>query len=163
MPEVPEVPEVPKCLRWVLGVLVVLLPLAAEAQSPQDQPKGLMPNLGRPTKPDDEVPLLDFDRYTITITAPGFIDAVQQINVVGDAGERREFVLQVAGVQETVSVSAAPESRLAPASDRRYSGRMFWFRWNTFAGSYRFLIARRRGRFGPYAASAGFPGSSSAR
>ena len=53
--------------------------------------------------------LLDFDRYTIKISAPGFIDAVQQINAVGDAGERREFVLQVAGVQETVSVSATPE------------------------------------------------------
>ena len=28
-----------------------------------EQPKGLMPNLGRPTKPEDDVPLLDFDKY----------------------------------------------------------------------------------------------------
>ena len=43
--------------------------LAALLQAPQAQvpptepPKGLMPNLGRPTKPDDVVPLLDFDKY----------------------------------------------------------------------------------------------------
>jgi hypothetical protein len=29
----------------------------------KDPPKGLMPNLGRPTKADDVVPLLDFDQY----------------------------------------------------------------------------------------------------
>ncbi len=33
------------------------------AQVPKEPPKGLMPNLGRPTKPDDVVPLLDFDKY----------------------------------------------------------------------------------------------------
>lgn len=29
------------------------------------QPRGLAPDLGRPTRPDDEVPLFDFDRYFI--------------------------------------------------------------------------------------------------
>src|SRR5688572_5126543 len=37
---------------------------AASAQVPlKEPPKGLMPNLGRPTKADDVVPLLDFDQY----------------------------------------------------------------------------------------------------
>ncbi len=53
--------------------------------------------------------LLDYDRYTVKISADGFVDIVQQLNAVGDAGDRREFVLQVAGVQETVSVSAAAD------------------------------------------------------
>ena len=39
--------------------------LGAQAPSPQqpDQPRGLAPNLGRPSQPGDQVPLLDFDRY----------------------------------------------------------------------------------------------------
>jgi hypothetical protein len=48
----------------------------AHAQVPlKEPPKGLMPNLGRPTKADDVVPLLDFDKYflgkwTFTADAP---------------------------------------------------------------------------------------------
>ena len=39
---------------------------AAHAQVPStSQPKGLMPNLGRPTRPDDTVPLLDFEKYFV--------------------------------------------------------------------------------------------------
>ena len=57
---VPRVPGVPK----VVGVLFFLVPLVAfAAQVPGEQPKGLMPSLGRPTKPEDVVPLLDFDQY----------------------------------------------------------------------------------------------------
>lgn len=52
---------VPKCLGWVLGCILVSLPTLQA----QEQPKGLMPNLGRPTKADDPVPLLDFDKYFI--------------------------------------------------------------------------------------------------
>ena len=38
--------------------------LMAQAQAPQtDRPTSQMPNLDRPTRPDDEVPPLDFDRY----------------------------------------------------------------------------------------------------
>ena len=32
-------------------------------ERPQEPPKGLMPNLGRPTRPDDPVPPLDFEKY----------------------------------------------------------------------------------------------------
>ena len=40
--------------------------LQAAAQVPlKEPPKGLMPNLGRPTKADDVVPLLDFDQYFV--------------------------------------------------------------------------------------------------
>ena len=57
----PEVPTVSKCLGWMLGCILVSLPTLQA----QEQPKGLMPNLGRPTKADDPVPLLDFDKYFI--------------------------------------------------------------------------------------------------
>jgi hypothetical protein len=61
----------------------------ADAQVPTEQPKGLMPNLGRPTKPDDVVPLLDFDKYflgkwTFTADAPD--------SVLGPGGESTGMV-----------------------------------------------------------------------
>ena len=47
-------------IRFVLAACLA----ASQAQPPPvDQPKGLMPNLGRPTRPDDKVPLFDFDKY----------------------------------------------------------------------------------------------------
>ena len=68
---------------------LVFLTLAAllqapQAQPPKEPPKGLMPNLGRPTKPEDVVPLLDFDQYFVgkwTFTA----DATD--SVLGPGGE----------------------------------------------------------------------------
>jgi hypothetical protein len=46
------------------SIAVAAVLLAAQAQAPpKEPPKGLMPNLGRPTRPDDAVPLLDFDSY----------------------------------------------------------------------------------------------------
>jgi len=55
-----------------------------QAQPSKEPPKGLMPNLGRPTKPEDVVPLLDFDQYflgkwTFTADAPD--------SVLGPGGE----------------------------------------------------------------------------
>ena len=47
-------------------VLVTLALVAGAAQTPPGQPpkpKGQMPDLGRPTKHDDTVPLFDFDAY----------------------------------------------------------------------------------------------------
>jgi len=54
----------------VMALAALLLgPLAlseVEGQVPlKEPPKGLMPDLGRPTKADDVVPLLDFDKYFI--------------------------------------------------------------------------------------------------
>jgi hypothetical protein len=48
--------------------MLLVIALAALLQPPpqaplKEPPKGLMPNLGRPTKADDIVPLLDFDKY----------------------------------------------------------------------------------------------------
>src|SRR5918993_6045710 len=48
--------------------MLLVIALAALLQTPtqvplKEPPKGLMPNLGRPTKADDVVPLLDFDKY----------------------------------------------------------------------------------------------------
>jgi hypothetical protein len=48
-------------IQWLMVVLLA----APHAQAPQEPPKGLMPNLGRPTKADDVVPLLDFDQYFV--------------------------------------------------------------------------------------------------
>lgn len=66
-------------IPWVFAAL-----LAVSQAPPQDPPKGLMPNLGRPTKADDVVPLLDFDKYflgkwTFTADAPD--------SVLGPGGE----------------------------------------------------------------------------
>ena len=48
----------------LLTIAVAALLQASSAQVPlKEPPKGLMPNLGRPTKADDVVPLLDFDQY----------------------------------------------------------------------------------------------------
>jgi hypothetical protein len=77
---VPVVPKVPVCLGWVLAVTLAATSHAQE----KPQPKGLMPDLGRPTKSDDVVPLLDFDKYflgkwTFTADAPD--------SVLGPGGE----------------------------------------------------------------------------
>ena len=70
-------------MTLVFFMLAALLQ-APQTQVPTDAPKGLMPNLGRPTKPDDVVPLLDFDKYflgkwTFTADAPD--------SVLGPGGE----------------------------------------------------------------------------
>jgi len=51
--------------RWILsGAGIALLAAALTAQTPQQPlPKGQMPDLGRPTKVDDAVPVLNFDEY----------------------------------------------------------------------------------------------------
>lgn len=47
----------------ITRVLLAALLVTPQAQVPADPPKGLMPNLGRPTRPDDPVPSLDFEKY----------------------------------------------------------------------------------------------------
>ena len=49
---------------------------------------------------------VDQGRYTITVFAAGFVEISQPDNVVQAGTESREFVLQIAGVHETVTVSA---------------------------------------------------------
>jgi hypothetical protein len=58
-----------KLTIWVVAVCVALggammsgQPTTSQTPS-TGQPRGLAPNLGRPTRPDDEVPLFDFDTY----------------------------------------------------------------------------------------------------
>ncbi|MEZ5289521.1 MAG: hypothetical protein R2745_00420 [Vicinamibacterales bacterium] len=46
-----------------LAVLGLLPPARAGAQAPQERPTSQVPTLGRPTKPDDPPPLLDFGLY----------------------------------------------------------------------------------------------------
>ena len=47
-------------------------------------------------------------RYTIRIVADLFRDEVQQVRARAEGSESREFVLKVAGVSETVTVTASP-------------------------------------------------------
>ena len=49
---------------WLISSAFGLLPAFPVAQT-TPQPKGLMPDLGRPTRPDDKVPPLDFEKYFI--------------------------------------------------------------------------------------------------
>src|SRR5438128_9458871 len=49
---------------------------------------------------------LDAGPYTITVAADGFLAASQAIQVPQTGSESREFVLQVAGVRDTVTVTA---------------------------------------------------------
>ena len=53
------------CGLAVAGALLIPARLVAQAPSaqPPDQPRGLAPNLGRPSQPGDQVPLFDFDKY----------------------------------------------------------------------------------------------------
>lgn len=50
-------------ITFALAALLAAWP--SQAPTTDQQPKGLMPNLGRPTRPDDAVPLLDFDKYFV--------------------------------------------------------------------------------------------------
>lgn len=55
-----------RAARPVTLALVAVLLVSIEAQGPagpSQQPKGQMPDLGRPTKHDDPLPLFDFDTY----------------------------------------------------------------------------------------------------
>src|SRR5579862_443843 len=45
-------------------------------------------------------------RYLVTVTAVGFVDATDRVARARPGAESREFVLAIAGVHETVSVSA---------------------------------------------------------
>jgi catecholate siderophore receptor len=51
---------------------------------------------------------LDPGRYTLTVAADGFVDASIAMTAAANGDESREFLLRVAGVRETVNVSAAP-------------------------------------------------------
>ena len=46
--------------------------------------------------------------YTIRIVAPGFLDEAQPLRAIAAGSESREFILTVAGVRETVTVTAPP-------------------------------------------------------
>src|SRR5688572_32143600 len=68
----------------LLTIALAALLQAAPQVPLKEPPKGLMPNLGRPTKTDDVVPLLDFEKYflgkwTFTADAPD--------SVLGPGGE----------------------------------------------------------------------------
>ena len=82
-------PRVPKCLGRVLVLVGVLSFADADAQVPTEQPKGLMPNLGRPTKADDVVPLLDFDKYFVGAWT---FEADAPDSVLGPGGESKGTV-----------------------------------------------------------------------
>ena len=68
----------------IVFLMLAALLQAPQAQPPKEQPKGLMPNLGRPTKADDVVPLLDFDQYFLGKWA---FSADAPDSVLGPGGE----------------------------------------------------------------------------
>ena len=84
----PQVRTVRRVRTVLAGCLVPVLVLGASAtassQMPEDQPKGLMPNLGRPTRSDDAVPLLDFEKYFV---GPWTFQADAPDSVLGPGGE----------------------------------------------------------------------------
>ena len=49
---------------------------------------------------------VDSGSYTMRVEAPGFLEASQRVTVPQSAGEASEFVLQIAGPREAVTVSA---------------------------------------------------------
>ncbi len=51
--------------RLFTGVAVAIFASSAAAQPPQPVPKGQMPDLGRPTRPGDVAPPLDFAEYFV--------------------------------------------------------------------------------------------------
>ena len=50
---------------------------------------------------------VDPGRYAVNVVAPGFLQATQKIDTLQDGATSREFVLQIAGIRESVTVSAA--------------------------------------------------------
>ena len=58
--------------------------------------------------------VLDAGRYTITVTSDGFLAASHAIQAPQTGSESREFVLQLAGVHDTVTVSAQAPGYEAP-------------------------------------------------
>jgi catecholate siderophore receptor len=58
--------------------------------------------------------MLDAGRYTITASADGFLEASQAIVIPQTGSASREFVLQVAGVRDTVTVTALAPGYAAP-------------------------------------------------
>ncbi len=60
--------------------------------------------------------LLDPGKYTVTIAAAGFHDAIREVNAFEDRAETVQIVLELSGVQEKVSVSARPGYETAAIS-----------------------------------------------
>jgi catecholate siderophore receptor len=54
--------------------------------------------------------------YTVRASAPGFVDAVQNVTALDEGGASRDFVLQVAAFGETVTVRAPREYEVAAIS-----------------------------------------------
>lgn len=54
--------------------------------------------------------------YTIRVVARGFLEASQRVTAGAAGGESREFVLKVAGFQETVTVNAPMGTRWPPSA-----------------------------------------------
>ncbi len=69
-------------IRFALAAL--LSASSPQAPSTEQQPKGLMPNLGRPTRSDDAVPLLDFEKY---FSGSWTLQADAPDSVLGSGGE----------------------------------------------------------------------------
>ncbi len=59
---------------------------------------------------------VDPGRYTVTVVAAGFLQVTQNVDPLQDGAVSREFVLQIAGVQESVTVSAADGYRVPAIS-----------------------------------------------
>ena len=55
--------SVPRLANLALSVVVAATTLAAAQQDKPQLPKSQMPDLGRPTRPNDEQPLFNFDDY----------------------------------------------------------------------------------------------------
>src|SRR5438045_7487516 len=50
--------------RWALALAAIIsAPLVSAGQDKPQLPKSQIPDLGRPTRPNDEQPLFDFDAY----------------------------------------------------------------------------------------------------
>ena len=59
---------------------------------------------------------LDPGNYAVRVSADGFLEASQTVNVPDGGSESREFILQVAGIHETVSVSESAGYQVAAVS-----------------------------------------------
>lgn len=59
---------------------------------------------------------VDPGRYAVTVVAAGFLQVTQNVETLQDGAVSREFVLPIAGVQESVTVSAAAGYRVPAIS-----------------------------------------------
>jgi hypothetical protein len=107
----------------IIGVAATLS-LTAIAQSPPAQPpqlpKGQMPDLGRNTKPDDPIPLFDFDTYFVGKWKVEWDLPEGPLGAAGRFEGTTNYVAKGGGTYEAATEGTGPDGRVTIKEVIRY-------------------------------------------